>query len=377
MTQSEQLREISFNLYERYILLERIGKLFRPAESRYRVLDVGGHTPAFWSGFSSLTGVLIPDADVTVVDMQPAADLKNYVRSSGFALPFRDGTFDLVCSLDTLEHIPNQHRTAFLAELLRVTRDGLYLAFPFDSPSNRWAESLVVEYTNVLLKQPVPALLERQEFGLPDKDRVNETFASAPYPWIGFAQSNTDVWLLMMLTYHTLRKAGADFVRELNRRFNQAYASQDWSDPCYRAGYLLSKFRPIADLERLRASFALVDQRADLQSVLLLCQLFLTISQNTRVTVDKDRHIRNIESELARLPDHRKPSEESAINGQLQLIRDQIDSLQRQLHISEVEDGRAVDLDAGTAGRKLVAGRAAGAVSRVRSLLLRVIGRCV
>lgn len=299
MTPAPRLHEIAFDLYERYILLEHIARLFRPGQSPYRVLDVGGHTEAFWPEFPSLAGVLIPDASVVVADMLPTAELHNYVQASGVRLPFRDQAFDLVCSLDTLEHIPAEHRPAFLDELLRVTRDGLYLAFPFDSPSNRWAESLVVEYTNVLLKNPVPALLEHRQYGLPDRDSVTRVFARSPYSWTGFEQGNTDVWLLMMLTYHSLRTPGTDFVQELNRRFNQAYAAQDWAHPAYRAGYLLSKRQSVADLEALRASFVPTAERADLQSVLSFCQLFLSIAQNGRVAVDKDRHIRNIEHALA------------------------------------------------------------------------------
>jgi hypothetical protein len=83
MTEGSRLKEISFDLYERYILLEAIGKLFRPAESTYRVLDVGGHTPAFWPGFPSLAGVLIPDARVAVVDMISTGGLQDYVQASG------------------------------------------------------------------------------------------------------------------------------------------------------------------------------------------------------------------------------------------------------------------------------------------------------
>jgi GT2 family glycosyltransferase len=299
MTQTQRLQEISFDLYERYILLEHIGEVFRPGESAYNVLDVGGHTAAFWPGFSSLAATLIPDAKVAVVDIIPTAELRNYVQASGAQLPFCDGAFDLVCSLDTLEHIPVEHRPAFLAELFRVTRDGLYLAFPFDSPSNRWAESIVAEYANVVLKDPIPALQEHRQFGLPDRESVTRLFSSSPNPWIGFAQANTDVWLLMMLTYHSLRMPGTDFVQELNRRFNQAYAAQDWAEPNYRAGFLLSKRRSMADLEAVRASFGSAGKRADLQSVLAFCQLFLSIAQNARVTVDKDRHIRNIERDLA------------------------------------------------------------------------------
>ncbi len=298
MTHAQRLREISFDLYERYILLERIAQLFRPDRTPYRVLDVGGHTEAFWPGFPSLAGAVIPDASVVVVDVMSEAELQNYVRASGVELPFRDQTFDLVCSLDTLEHIPAEHRPAFLAELLRVTRDGLYLAFPFDSPSNRWAESVVVEYANVVLNDPISALLEHRQYGLPDRDSVTGILSHGPHSWIAFSQGNTDVWLLMMLTYHSLRMPGTDFVHELNSRFNQVYAAQDWAEPNYRAGFLLSKRRSVADLEALRTSFVSTEARTDLQSVLSFCQLFLNIAQNGRVTVDKDRHIINIEREL-------------------------------------------------------------------------------
>src|SRR5580658_9276121 len=205
MIGDERLAEISFDLYERYLLLEHIGNLFRPGESTYNVLDVGVHTPVLWPGFSSLAGVLIPDARVAVVDMFPTAGLQDYIQASGVQLPFRDGAFDLVCSLDTLEHISGEQRPAFLSELLRVTRDALYLAFPFDSATNRWAESVVVEYADVVLKDPIPALLEHRQFGLPDRESVTRLFANSAYPWISFAQGNTDVWLLMMLTYHSLR----------------------------------------------------------------------------------------------------------------------------------------------------------------------------
>jgi len=305
MIEGGRLQEIAFDLYERYILLEHIGKFFRPRESAYHVLDVGGHTPAYWPGFSSLPGVLIPDAQVVVVDTIPTSDLRCYVRASGMRLPFRDGTFDLVCSLDTLEHIPGEHRPAFLSELIRVTRDGLYLAFPFDSASNRWVESIVVEYANVVLNDPIPALLEHRRFGLPDRESVTRLFSSAAYPWIGFAQANTDVWLLMMLTHHSLRISGSDLVRELNRRFNEVYTAADWGEPHYRAGYILSKRRSNVDLEGVRAAFGSAGKQADLQSVLAFCQLLLSMAENRRVAGDKesreflDSRIGNLEIALA------------------------------------------------------------------------------
>ena len=299
MIDAATLKQIAFDLYERYLLLEQIGPLFRPSDKTYRILDVGGHTPALWAGFSSLIGAFVPGARVTVVDMLASAEFPDYVRASGLSLPFRDGEFDLVCSLDTLEHLAVESRPGFLSELLRVSRDGLYVAFPFDSATNRWAESVVLEYTRAFLNDPVPALLEHRQFGLPDPRQIADIFAASGLSWIGFRQGNTDVWLLMMLTYHALRRPGNDFVYELNSRFNRAYAGQNWPEPHYRAGYLLSKRRQTADLEAVSASFVTDRNGPDLQSVLALCHLLLHIGQDARVVADKDRHIRNIEADLA------------------------------------------------------------------------------
>jgi len=296
MNVADRLQELAFDFYQRYILLERIEKLFRPREGGYRVLDVAGHTAAFWPGFPSIAGALIPDAGVTVVDVLPQAELRNYVRASGLRLPFRDGSFDLVCSLDTLEHVPAAERTDLISELLRVTRDGLYVAFPFDSAANRSAEKIVVQYAEAVLHDPIPALLEHRQFGLPERELVRQALAA--HAVVEFEQGNTDIWQLMMLTYHTLRMPGTDFVQELNRRFNQTYANEDWAAPAYRTGFVASKRKCLAELEALKASFTGAGRAADVQGVLTMCRSFLSLAQSGRALVDKDRHIRNLEAQL-------------------------------------------------------------------------------
>jgi GT2 family glycosyltransferase len=369
MTGGGHLKDIPFDLYQRYILLEQIGKLFRPRESTYNVLDVGGHTPSFWTGFSSLAGVLIPDARVVVVDIVPTAGLHNYVQASGVRLPFRDGAFDLVCSLDTLEHIPGEHRPAFLSEILRVTRDGLYLAFPFDSASNRWAECMVFECANVAPGNPVQVLPEHR-FELPDRNCVTRLLSSKSYPWIGFGQGNTDAWLLMMLTYHSLQMSGTEFLREINRRFNQVSGPRDWAEPHYRAGFLLSKRRSIADLEAVRASFGSVEKPADLESVLASCQLFLSIARNGAAVTNGFLDTPLPLALEDRLADWRRgrslPPLEAAgharagdldnklsqIAAQLETIREQMDSLRSRMESQTRLDDRMRDLEIGLVTNK-------------------------
>jgi SAM-dependent methyltransferase len=62
------------------------------------------------------------------------------------ALPFRDGTFDLVCAFDIVEHVEDD-RQAF-HELARVARNGATVIFSVPLHSTRWTsfDTLVVMF---------------------------------------------------------------------------------------------------------------------------------------------------------------------------------------------------------------------------------------
>src|SRR5215813_1121275 len=66
---------------------------------RLRVLDVGGYP-------GTLRHFLNPDFfELLVLDVVPDdGSIPGYVQGSGMELPYADGEFDLVFSLDTLEH---------------------------------------------------------------------------------------------------------------------------------------------------------------------------------------------------------------------------------------------------------------------------------
>ena len=368
MTPDELLGDLPFDLYERYILLDRIGELFRPAASPYRVLELGA--PEAAPGAKPWSAALIPNAAVTVASVDATAP----------HLPFPDDSFDLVCSLDSLEYLSAENRVPFLSELLRVTRDGLYLASPVNSAGNRWARSLVSEYARVAFKHSAPdASVERPHFGLPDRGGISRFFAGSPYCWIEFSQGNTDVWLLMMLTYQRLRLAGPEFVSELNRRFNQAYAGQDWAEPCYRAGYLLSKKHTLVRLEQLRASFHCCAMRADLQSILALCQLLVSIAQNARVPVDLHGQNRAIQARFAEARIQWEKSDRTAAalerlesqvikyEAEMADVQRRVDNRMRDLEIGLVTNKRAVQAIYDSRIWKTMAG--------IGGFLLRLTGR--
>jgi len=90
-----------------------------------RALDVG-------SGRGYLQDVV---DDYTGLDISPTAERfyhKKFILGSATSMPFGSDTFDLVWSIDVLEHIPNPEQA--LKEIRRVAKDGaiLYLSPAWD-----------------------------------------------------------------------------------------------------------------------------------------------------------------------------------------------------------------------------------------------------
>lgn len=84
------------------------------------VLDVGGGPGYFADAFSDCWYVGLEPS----VSEMSAAGLSGYgaVRGDGAALPFRDGSFDVVYSSNVAEHIPDWR--AMGSEMLRVAKPG-------------------------------------------------------------------------------------------------------------------------------------------------------------------------------------------------------------------------------------------------------------
>ena len=94
------------------------------AESPGRVLEVGAGTAAF----AARLRVALPEADLVVTDQSER--FVDLARERGLTskvadvqrLPFADASFDVVCAMWMLYHVPDLHQG--LAELARVLRPG-------------------------------------------------------------------------------------------------------------------------------------------------------------------------------------------------------------------------------------------------------------
>jgi SAM-dependent methyltransferase len=90
-----------------------------------RILDLGCGNGGFLPGLSEIGGEVFP-ADISIESLGHCSErgFPRGVASDGYALPYANETFDLVCLFDAIEHIPDDHRV--MREVARVLRpDGL------------------------------------------------------------------------------------------------------------------------------------------------------------------------------------------------------------------------------------------------------------
>jgi hypothetical protein len=142
-----------------------VGKLSGRPET---VLDAGG-VPGLLSRY------LPRGTYIVTANAEPPADL--LVR--GVELPVDDKSFELVTSLDVLEHIPAADRPTFVAELIRAARGRVVLCCPLGTPEHQSAEAELLEWYERKTGERHEWLAEHVENGLPTDDEVRAAF-SAP-----------------------------------------------------------------------------------------------------------------------------------------------------------------------------------------------------
>lgn len=86
--------------------------------------------------------------------------------SNGINLPFKKDSFDIVTSLDVLEHLPGDHRAQFISELIRVSTHQVIFCTPLGSEEHIQREKDLLAFitwkgaSNIMLAEHVA-------FGIP------------------------------------------------------------------------------------------------------------------------------------------------------------------------------------------------------------------
>ncbi|MBM4059789.1 MAG: class I SAM-dependent methyltransferase [Planctomycetes bacterium] len=106
----------------RRIFFDVLDRLLPPPGPGRRVLEIGCGAGGMLGPLQRYGEVAGLDIDHEYVAHCRGRGFARVLCGSGYELPFQDGTFDLVCLFDTIEHIPDDEQA--LREVRRVLRPG-------------------------------------------------------------------------------------------------------------------------------------------------------------------------------------------------------------------------------------------------------------
>lgn len=275
--ESDEILRLPFDQYQRHRQAAQIVEALRgcPGES-LKILDVGGG-PAVTQRF------LAPNDLVISLDLNPQPGPLSLVGDAT-RLPFTDDTFDVVATLDTIEHLPTDQRLCLIDECLRVAKRGFILIAPIASSEAIAAENLLFEFIRRVLRAEHEQLREHLQNGLPDQAVLEAHLRERGYPYLVRPSGYVHRWLAMMLLKHyVMSLPQSDFLhQQIDRYYNRSYYAADQRAPSYRATMFVAKTGSTSVLER--ADQALqpgadpvpddADDIRDLAQLGLLVQLF-------------------------------------------------------------------------------------------------------
>lgn len=142
------------DIYERH---KFIGKYIKPNKS---ILDVGGSM--------SRLGEFTKNCTVTTADVVEPTD----ILYNGKKIPVKDSSYDVITSIDVMEHIPSDARADFVKELYRVARERIIISAPLGTDFHLEYEKKTLEYYKSK-KIKLPFLEEHVAIGLPKPEQIN------------------------------------------------------------------------------------------------------------------------------------------------------------------------------------------------------------
>ncbi|MDI6892257.1 MAG: methyltransferase domain-containing protein [Actinomycetota bacterium] len=250
----ERLYELPFDQFQRYKVVEEIVNLARD-DKPLKILDVGGY-PGLISDF-------LPNDETYILDVA-SCERPNYIRGDGTSLPFTDGAFDVVSSLDVYEHIPTGERDRFIDEICRVSRDLVILSAPFKNRDVELVEKVLYEYVARVFGE-FPTLKEHIDRGLPDLDDLLHRLENKGLLVINFPSGYLYNWLVMMLVKHYImatlnsQKVQAQF----DKLYNVHFSHDEFRSPSYRQVVVASKVEGESFLKKLAGEFRPTETSAE------------------------------------------------------------------------------------------------------------------
>jgi hypothetical protein len=169
------------------------------------------------------------------------------IQAPAGPLPFADGAFDTVVSLDTLEHVPRPDRAGFIAELTRVAARRVLLACPTDEGAE--LDAMVRRRIEEAGLGAPGWLTEHAQHVLPSRAEIEAFFAAVPgvtakpWPMVNGLLSSLLPWADLF------EFAGAAAAESAERRneWVQLLERADFG-PSFRGGWIIERDQPLVPI---------------------------------------------------------------------------------------------------------------------------------
>lgn len=220
----------------RFFMMAKILEAFHGgSKKKITLLDVGGGSPFMTHQLKDTSF----SHDLTAIDIlpKPAGFRGTYIEGDATKMPFNDGTFNTVITTDVLEHIPPAKKKVFVEECIRVAKDYVVIAAPFNSDGVDAAEHATNDFNTKLFGQGQPWLEEHFESKKPELDMVLETAKQLGCETELIGTNNLYNWVLSTHVNLIEAKLGLNAAQHVksNLRANEyLLTSGDMTAPYYR-----------------------------------------------------------------------------------------------------------------------------------------------
>ncbi len=210
-----------FDTFIRHRIVAALACKFNPGT----ILDVGGE---------GMLKLFLPQIQITTANVKSAD-----ICYSGDKMPLNDNSFDLVVSLDTMEHLPKNKRKDFLLELYRVSKKGFIICAPLGTSEHLDYEKKILA-SGKLSGDSYTYLAEHVDFGLPTPAEVSEmaelfsakVFYEGDFREVG--SSKNGIMAYYGLLVQTIRNMVIDMFWQDNKYLRTNY------EPCTNRFFLIA-----------------------------------------------------------------------------------------------------------------------------------------
>lgn len=134
-------------------------------QTQLKILEVGS------GGLGIAPYLKMPVTGVDIEFKPPFHPQLTRVIGKAEKLDFADKSFDVVISLDMIEHLPPSKREKAIFEMLRIAKSSVIVGVPCGVAAAKHDMELRQEYLQVHKKE-FPFLQEQVEYGVPDKTDI-------------------------------------------------------------------------------------------------------------------------------------------------------------------------------------------------------------